>query len=262
MTGATVLHVSNSNLLHMALPVNTDYVFICDEVLTGLMRVQGGRNISMIGFEWNIPLLPGPDTTSALYMQDQAADAVIHIEGVRARGAGMSDWLNIQQTERNITQVQNVYVDELHAIDEVNFTDIHPDLIQSWRGPDILRVDRMSGNTPVQGIFLEPFDQPGGYAPTLADIRNSDFRCVRSVGSSYRPVLVWCEGGAAVSAHNVWLDTIEPWPFAAPGTTNRACMVPGPDQWGADSFWPGIPPGGRFVDPDAVGLGYVSPGYA
>ncbi len=132
----------------------------------------------------------------------------------------------------------------IQARDEVGFSDNHPDLVQSWAGPAELRVDRFSGTTDYQGIFLAP--EAFGSSPS----RRFDLRRVNITTTATARYLLWQEGNAPLRLDDVWIQ---------PSPGRYELVWPSDRRW--DPVSQGSPPAGDFARADGVGLGYRSPGY-
>lgn len=213
-------------------------------VLGGLVIV-GGHDVVLIGGAITIPSWGAshPTDNRGLYLKEQTG--TVHIEGllIDNSGGALSEGININAPKATV-QLQNIRVDRLQARDEVGFSDNHPDLVQSWAGPAELRVDRFSGTTDYQGIFLAP----GAFGSSPS--RRFDLRRVNIATTATARYLLWQEGDAALRLDDVWIQP-------SPG---RYELV-----WPADRRWDpvsqGSPPAGDFARADEVGLGYRSPGY-
>jgi hypothetical protein len=201
----------------------------------------------------DIPRGPNGETQAGIYLRRQPPGAVIHIEGVRFSGNGLHDGIELEQPDDTVVQLQNIRVDDLHAQDEVGFTDIHPDVVQTWSGPDVLRIDRLTGRTPYQGFFFEPNDdywQGPHNIPTLHDLRRIDLR-VSDRRTSAGGRMLWQSTPFPLALKDVFVD---------PGTATPAQTL-----WPSVTAWTGVqwgrPQGGEFVPEGTAGIGYVSPGY-
>lgn len=112
-----------------------DYVLrLPDEPLTYGLTVNGGRNIVIIGGEIVIPWQgENPDIPSRTMLKLKASTGIVHIEGLLGRGDDISEGIQIAAPDA-IVQIQNVRIEGIHARDQVEFTDNHPDIIQTWGG--------------------------------------------------------------------------------------------------------------------------------
>lgn len=93
---------------------------------------MGGRNIVIIGGEIVIPWQgENPDIPSRTMLKLKASTGIVHIEGLLGRGDDISEGIQIAAPDA-IVQIQNVRIEGIHARDQVEFTDNHPDIIQTW----------------------------------------------------------------------------------------------------------------------------------
>lgn len=228
-----------------------DYVILMPSTpltASGGLDIQGGHNVVLIGGEINIPWQgssPPPLSRRALYLHGQTG--VVHIEGLRLTGTDIAEGIDLDERSGATVQLQNIRVEGIHARDELNFTDEHPDLIQTWGGPRELRVDRFTGSTDYQGFTLQP-RRYGSYPSRFT------FRNVNIVGTTTSRKLLWQDGSDPMSLSNVWVRC---------NPAMWSCFNPSERT---DGRWSpvqkGSPPEGDFVPAGAAGIGYRSPGYA
>lgn len=258
-----------------------DYRVTLGDVSTtfGGVVFSGGRNVVVMGGHITVPWAgtsPTIEARRALFFYRQVG--TVHVEGTLIDNAGgdLSEGIQIDAPQA-IVQIQNVRVTGIHARDQVNFTDNHPDLIQPYGGVRELRVDRFTGSTDSQGIFLR-----AAYAP----IGKVDLRRVNMVGThaNLKRILHHYAGETGTmptSLSDVWITP-------APGEDlYRSVLAETRDgvvythtmssDWLMAS-WPnykdaagnlvisgavraGLPPSGEWVPASGVGVGYVSPGY-
>lgn len=207
------------------------------------MAIRGGRNVVLIGGEISIPWQgsdPSISQRRGLTLKNQTG--VVHIEGLLIHGDDLSEGIQID-AEDAIVQLQNVRVMNLHARDQQNFTDNHPDVIQPYGGVGELRVDGLTGETDYQGLFL---------AEDLGPIGRVDLRRVNILSTDTARYLLWA-GDYPLSVHDVYADP-------APDRSWDMTLWGDADQW--KDVKQGIPADGDFVKAGTVGTGYVSPGYA
>jgi len=245
-----------------------DYVVqIGDVSAVGGVRLIGGRNVVVIGGHITIPW--AGDNASigdrlALYLKNQTG--TVHVEGLLIDNAGgdLSEGIQINAPEA-VVQIQNVRIDGIHARDEVNWSDNHPDLVQPWGGVQALRIDHLSGVTDCQGFFLV-----GNYGPIgSVALRNIDI-----VGTNTSQYLLWQAQNIPVNIENMWITTAPSrklawsvWPDKNhPLPTQAILYDDGSVGWTPETniagvVYPGSPPQGEFVPGGSVGVGYVSPGY-
>jgi hypothetical protein len=217
----------------------------------GGLTVSGGHDVVLVGGEIDIPRLApsaSGDARRGLYLENQTG--TVHVEGLEISGADLSEGIDLSEPLGAVVELENVRVERLRAHDEVGWTDNHPDVVQTWSGPAVLRIDGLTGITDYQGLFLAP----NQFAPEIP-MRELDLRRVNLI-STHRCtcVLLWNSSPfPQVSSDSVWVEPTR-------GRSLAGVL------WPARSAWPGVqlglPAGGSFVPPGAAGLGYRSPGYS
>jgi hypothetical protein len=245
-----------------------DYVLVMPGTpRTEGLVINGGRNVVVIGGEIAIPHQgenPTINARRALYVAHSTG--VVHVEGLLLHGDDISEGVQTNAPLATV-QLQNLAVLNVHARDQVSFTDNHPDVIQTWGGIGELRVDRLTGETDYQGLFFKS-DFNGPHGPV--HLRNVNIRSMDT--TRYQFWMADTGGGyPTVTLEEVWVET-------APGRSFGKTVWPDVDSAthpptisdGAAS-WPtlpvtgvvrsGVPAGGDFVSAASVGIGYVSPGY-
>jgi len=193
------------------------------------------------------------------------------------------DGIDVNTTDKGAINVNTVTLENirLDGISGCSGHGDHSDVFQPYQAPgDTIRIDRMTGVTNCQGFTLDPdlaysvwhtFPTSITVANANIDVSINPYR-----GTTYEPKTWWltygtgCESGP-VSLMNdysrkprgkgipdiTWPDTAD---HRCPARYSRGAF-----SWtdtkikGAVRI--GIPPGGDFVPPGAVGLGYRSPGY-
>jgi hypothetical protein len=233
----------------------------------GCVHIVGGHNIVLLGGVCYVPKQATPSEGSGRALYVEGNTGTIHVEGFYATGPGLTEGIDVFNSPTAVLQVENCRFDVVH---NWRNTDIHSDLIQA-DSLAVLRVDRFTGSSQVQGIFRDGTHP----APTLADLRHVNLVGV-SGGSSGR--LLW-NGSGPRGPYPLRLSDVYISPF--PGERARGDVWPGRDQprrlapiaTSDSSFrWPsatnitgivhsGRPPSGDFVPSGAVGLNYTSPGY-
>jgi hypothetical protein len=248
-----------------------DYIVEVGNVsAVGGVVLEGGHNVVLIGGHITIPWAgstPGMNDRRALYLKGQTG--TVHVEGLLIDDQGGDLGEGIQIAAQNaIVQLENVRVTDIHARDEVGFTDCHPDIIQPHSGYKELRVDRLTGRSDYQGTFLKA-ESP--YTLGLTDLRN-----VNLVGLPTAHYLFWQElASTPVILTNFWINSqtryslgYSVYPDIQKPLGREAVLSPD----GARVYWPtsnitgfiakGTPAGGDFVPLGVAGTSYVSPGYA
>jgi hypothetical protein len=230
----------------VSLDPTRDYVLRVGHVEhKGGLVISGGHNVVLIGGEITIPY-------AGAYAQKGGGDrrglgifgstGTVHIEGLLIDGPDVSEGIQIVAPKATV-QLENVRIVGIHARDEKTFTDNHPDLVQPYGGVRSLRIDRLTGSSDYQGLFL---------VSDLGPVRSVALRNVDITGSPTARFLLWVDG-PQVTYNNVWIR-------------------PAPGRSLAYTIWPvgsqpirlvgtGTPPTGEFVPAGAAGQGYLSPGY-
>jgi hypothetical protein len=279
-----------------------DYVLRIDHRRSpGGLRVQGGRNVVIIGGRITPTLDADARNGRGLTFFDQTG--IVHIEGVLIHGAG--DGILIA-APRATFQIQNVRVNV--SAPNHDFSINHPDVIQTWSGPAEIRIDRMTNSSDYQGFFWYRDDAVSTTIPPGRVIqRRVNFR-VDPTQTGRRPTLhhvtshlspstkfscsdCWMQTGWRGRYRRKLQDSILPyydqatgrfkWPpfrvTSADGRVTTGLGRSGRSEMGRSHGdrieWPsspnlakerwhwGSPPGGDFVPAKVPGTEYVSPGY-
>jgi hypothetical protein len=250
LTSPTTVDVTNATRTR-TLDTSKDYIVNVTEKITeaGGIQIQGGRNVVLIGGEihnskWHASGSEREKSNRALYVHKFTG--TFHVEGLWAHG-NISDFIDVDSRPSNtVLQVQNCRAEGLSSV--AAEASNHADVIQSWGGPTgALRVDRLTGYSDYQGIFLDPTK----YDPVpikLIDLRRVNLEGLNPQGR----YLLWLRS-QAVAVEDVWVQP-------GPKYPNESGVYPASDPLAA-KIKKGRPPGGDFVPAGAVGMGYVSPGY-
>ena len=240
-------------------------------VTRGLIFV-GGRNIVLIGGEIAIPWQgSGASIASRTGLKIKNATGTVYIEGLLLRGNDLSEGIQIN-APRATVQLQNVGIFNMHARDQVRFSDNHPDLIQTYGNVKRLQIDSFTGVTDYQGLFFAT-KYNGAHGPV-------DLRRVNIIGSRTARSLLWVQPQAAagdVTLDRVYLDSSATrkrnlgeavYPSIWTAASVRARLSSGSVTWPvgmkpriSGSVVSGRPPGGSFVSPEKIGTRYKSPGH-
>jgi hypothetical protein len=215
--------------------------------------INGGHHVVLVGGEIDIPWqgdTPPVNSRRGLYLQNQTG--TIHIEGLYIHGSDLSEGIDLDERLGATVQIQNTRVENVHARDEVGFTDNHPDLIQTWAGPALLRVDHFSGTSDYQGFFFAPM-QFGSVPPTLFDLRHIDISATLRAGEPKAGVLLWQSSSFPMNVSDLYLV-----PDKHKGMWNS--QWPNPSAWGP-GVQQGVPAAGSFATGAIAGAGYRSAGY-
>ncbi|HAI10277.1 MAG TPA: hypothetical protein DCM28_01145 [Phycisphaerales bacterium] len=226
-----------------------DYRLIFKEPLInvrGGLNITGGHNVVVIGGEIRFDK-PGREGKAldcrGIYINHNTG--TVHIEGVLIHGKALREGFNIGMfNEETTLQLQNIRVDTVTG----SFEGHHADVVQTWAGPTVLRIDHLTGITGYQGFFLHPVQhKKSKIAPELFDFRNIN---LISINKGY---LLWQATKFPLTTKNVYVQT-------------DAKRFPALTLWPkGDPIWKdvilGAPPAGDFVPADVPGMEYVSPGY-
>lgn len=254
MTGATVLELTTDRTWY-PLDEETDYVLKlpAGAYARGGLTIDGGRHITLIGGHIWVPETGATELgpRRGLLLLNQRG--TVHVEGLQIDGPGLSEGIQMGQPYGATVQLQNIYVGQVRARDKVGFTDNHPDVVQTWAGPRRLLVDRLSGSTDFQGLFLNPTSPACATSlcrPSTESQRTWDLRNIDIWGSPSARVLMWKAGDFPLAQQN-----IRGW--SADSRSMQASVMP------SSLAWPGLawgPPPARTVSPANVGLGYQPAG--
>lgn len=234
-------------------------------IKNGTTHLRGGRNVVVIGGHITLPSYGTAGNANAFRIQDSVG--TVHIEGVYVDTVadGQGDALAID-ADNAIVQVQNCRFAGLKGATG----EWHADVIQPWGGVKELRVDKLTGTSNYQGLFL---------AVNLGPIGRATFK-----RTNLRMLPEWYAG--AGGGYAIWIGNEEPYfSFENVYVEPRANRTLGNSVWPNASdpdhplvitnglgTWPslprttggvhsGPPPGGDYVPVGVAGYGYVSPGY-
>jgi hypothetical protein len=284
----TIVDVVPDERTHYALNLDPEQDYIInmpDQPLPGGLSINGGHNIILIGGEIAIPWQgEDPAIPDRRMLKIQGATGVVHIEGLLGRGEDISEGIQIASPEA-IIQIQNVRIENVHARDQVEFSDNHPDLIQPWGGAREIRIDGFTGTSDYQGFFLS-CDVPTPEACQLGEIT---IKRTNIIGDPTARYLFWVtpsERGGSIVLEDVWIDVPEQrwqeagrlaqavWPdYRADMFGSQRATISVDDSGVEYVSWEdmapaisgiireGVPPDGDFVPLESVGWDYQSPGY-
>lgn len=246
-TRVTVTATSNK----VELRPDRDYIVTLPStplVLNGGLRIEGGRNVVLMGGEIVVPPrseAPDSKQRTGLLLKNQTG--TVHVEGLRISGEDLAEGINLDQGEGATVVLQNIHVETVHGSREGH----HADVLQTWAGPDRLRVDGLTGTTEYQGLFLLP-QQFVDSAPAEFDLR--------------RIVITGESGGAnGGAAYLLWTDDVVPWLSArdivlVDERSDLEGMLRPPSVW-ADAVELRTTDAGAALPAGTPGASYVSPGY-
>src|SRR5690606_33845333 len=121
------------------------------------IAIVGGHNVVIIGGHIEIPMQSGspPSISSRRGLLIRDVTGTIHIEGLLLNGVDLSEAIQIDSQDA-IIQLQNIRAEDVHARDQVGFTDNHSDCVQPYGGYAVLRVYNFTCRTDYQGFYLAP----------------------------------------------------------------------------------------------------------
>jgi hypothetical protein len=233
--------------------------------------LEGGHNVVLIGGRVSIPC----ESTSygRTGIKIRYATGTVHIEGVLIDNSGgyLTDGIAISAPEATV-QLQNLRVGPVW-----DWANAHPDLVQVQGGVKELRVDRLTGTSTYQGIFLT---DEGGFPNGPSDLRRVNVHTLSGLGSYLPNTLFWQDTkDIPVSISDFYIDrsgtsrgigdVVQPSTnWVADGDATRRAVL---SSDGLSVSWPasnitgtvrdGNPPSGDFVPDGTAGEAYVSPGY-
>ncbi len=242
--------------------------------IKGGLELTGGRNVVSIGGEYKVdtPLVPagvqrhqrcadpaGAALTNRFLKISGVANTAprtIHIEGLKVHGAELFEGINFKANRdtRVTMRRQNVWVGRLRAFvpNPVNGGQHDGgDWDQPIEDPYIYQIDReWLSEQDYQALFL----QPTAFGDAGRTLGTWDFRRLQIIGSDgTRAQLLAMNGSEPPPERRLLTDV---WVQPSAGQTNAQAIK---------GVWNGVNYGTspvQFVDPAAVGIAYVSPGYA
>jgi hypothetical protein len=190
------------------------------------LSISGGRNIVLIG-----GMIESNDR--GLYLKNQTG--TVHVEGLAITGQGLKEGIDLDQRLGATVQLVSIRIDIVHGSDETNRADV----IQTWGGPRVLRIDGLTASTTDRGLFLLPREFDNVETDTW-DFRNINITA--AAGSGY---LLWSDGTTTIKCTNVFVSS-------ADGATSKTL-------WPNASTWPGVTVGtaSDFVPAGSAGLSYA-----
>jgi len=248
------------------------------------LDVRGGRNVVIKGGDIRIPNINesprNPELHRGLYLSNQTG--TIHVEGVRLSGDELSVPIVLNQGRGATVQLQQIRAERIFT-DYPNWGPLHADCIQTWSGPNVLRVDGYTCSTDYFGLQLSPtqYSDDENNWPDLMEFRHMNFRPWRrpddltrfmfwrtrvSPRTEWWPMTfddVWTEpgyqGGGTDSALTCYSAQFKATIPANGGVWEELSSDQSCASWPRFSY--GQPPGGDFVRARDVGVGYRTPGY-
>jgi hypothetical protein len=255
--------------------------------ITFAVKTLGCNDIEIIGGEidlsarWRDDGAPGCGSENrekedyGLFLQNWSGTA--HVEGLKLTGAGLSDGIDFASgggpNPNAMIQIENVWVDTLHPTGSDPDGCEHPDSVQTWQGPDVIRLDKITTWSNFQGINV---DSNALFAQGAKGSHERDrASAIRIKRTNVRLDTGFGNGTACFAAYSPYL--------AASTSLYRSHCAAGDRPWGSamypngnwgndyDQWWGsgtaevpvtrGLVPGIRNeVAPDEVGVAYPDPG--
>jgi hypothetical protein len=248
----------------LALSTAKDYIIkLGSATHLGGLVLDGGRNVVIIGGR----IAPPRTSSLAVGLAIVGTVGTVHVEGVSFDGSSGHEFDAVQINAPKATvQLENLRATGLRGSYDTN----HTDIVQPWGGVARLHVDRLSGTSNYQGLFVQPDKGPIG----AIDLRHVD--------------LAYDDAGARTGGYLLWLaNSCRAVPTALsdvyvkgrPGATLGSTVWPPSGQatdcpatiGGVTASWPklpvtgvarwGTPPDGAYVKAADAGTSYTSPGY-
>ena len=254
------------------LAVAKDYIIVLPAKLkTGATILEGGRNIVMIGGYITVgPNQPDDMRRRGIYLKN--AVGTVHLEGVLIDNTANGDFDGIAiNAPAAVVQIENCRIIGLTGFFKGN----HSDVVQPWGGVKELRIDRLTGSSNYQGLFIPQDVGPiGSTVISHVDLSYSAVNPHHQVtyllwmtgSEGQRPypitldeVYITPRQGQTVGENSVWPSTTRPAAVAAVQTDKTVSWPKLPQIKGVVKVGP--PPQGEFVPDGAAGLNYKSPGY-
>jgi len=185
-----------------------DYIIqLPPEKKVGVTELIGGRNVVIIGGHVTVPgrepeLEPKVAHFSAFHLKHQTG--TVHIEGVlidnSAGGKGGDAFFT--NCPKAIVQIQNVRVEGLSG----DFQGHHADVAQIGAGVGELRIDRLTGTTDYQGLFLK-IEEPLRGKKRFGDMRFSRIN-LAAIPGSFNQALLYLTTPDFYMEGDVYLDQV------------------------------------------------------
>ena len=269
--------------------------------LVGGITITGGRRVLIIGGEIDLthPCSNDQDDCMGIYIAKNSPGAVF-VEGVwihnpsrightcpggassTSQTCSTGDGIDVNTADNGVINVNTITLENIRVdgISGCSGYGDHADVLQPYQAPDdTIKIDRMTGVTNCQGFTLDPDLAYSAWHtfPSSITVANAN---IDTATNPYRGTTYgqkwWLTYGTDCQSGPLFLindyvsnpgghgipDII--WPDGADhmcGARYSHGAFSWPDTKIKGSIRIGIPPGGDFVPPGAVGPGYRSPGY-
>ncbi|MBA2629507.1 MAG: hypothetical protein H0U84_00600, partial [Thermoleophilaceae bacterium] len=234
--------------------------------VSGMVKLDGCRNVRLVGGEFYNATAPcaanGDGETAALYLANFAGTA--HVEGLKIHGRGFSDGIWLSSTlPASVAQIEGTWAGGLAACQEPASGHVggwpaeHPDCLQTWAGPSVLRFDKNTCWTIYEGYNVDTAnwaDAAGRkYPAKLIDIRRTNVRLDERTPNGRQCFTAWNR----FSPSPTRLQRVH----CTPGNAGFEWVAPSVSQ--DPAWWSGVK-AGRYGGRDEIeateaGIGYRTP---
>jgi hypothetical protein len=267
LTNPTTVKIANGKSYYGPFSDQQDVILKMPEVpITNRVKVVGGRNLRLIGGTIR------PANGVAFVLRFVEATGSVFIEGVEIDGKNLSgDGINVSG-KKGFTP--DVYIQNTRVVNINGFSaGEHADMFQAQGDIGKLHIDRLTGTSNYQGLFLRP-----EFRIASATIKHANL-CFLPNPHQQVTYLLWLRDSEdatedyPVSLDSVYIEPRRGQTVAAQAVfpserSQRAKAVEkdGKVAWPAGSRIQGCvisgkPAAGDFVPQRAAGVRYVSPGY-
>jgi len=152
------------------------------ELATGL-ALTGGRNVVIVGGRITCQDIVDSNLSRGRGIEIWDNKGTVHIEGVLFANCGTGIAISAPES---VVQVQNSRFEDVDSPYDL----MHPDVIQTWRGPKEIRIDGLTADFSSKGLLWMSVN---GQFPRRVDQRRINFR-------------LWSKGGATPNGphHFTW----------------------------------------------------------
>ncbi|MCR6631818.1 MAG: calcium-binding protein [Magnetospirillum sp.] len=175
-----------------------DVIFIGSDTPRSQLKVDGGRNVVLLGGEF-----AGNTDSKSATIQIQNVTKAIHIEGVHLDNKNASqDGIAVSgagSSQPSVT-VQNTVIENIHGTQG----GVHADMFQTWGPVGDMRFYNVSGDTTYQGFFIAPQYSPGHKSADFENV-NVKYGANAGGGTTYQ---YWFLDGSNETPYPVTLKNV------------------------------------------------------